>query len=506
MKRSRHSRFFPIFLYMISIWGTLAALGCGGGASAPISQGSPPAGPITLAAFSDSAPAGSPAFTATAVGSGFTPTTAAFWNGAELSTSYQTSQILYANIPATLLVQPGTASVYLKDTSTGSVSNTVVFGILSSAAATAGVVQLISNAPNGSPANGDTATQPSISATGRFVVFQSAGTNLVPQQVITPWSNIYMADTCIGTTTSWTPSVQLIAVSADGTTGGNAHSYDSSVSQDGRYVAFDSGASNLLANNPPYCNSTIDCAFVRDTCMGVSSGCTPHTILGSILPGEVGSGGGLPVITASGRYLTFDSNGGGNTVQVYLRDWCVGAPSGCAPNTIPISVNSIGAVANEGADPQSLSADGASVGFVSYSTNLIDPNQPAVSSTAMMFVRNTCTDSTVTPCTPGISRVDVPNGGGVANNQLDYEAIPSLSSTGRYISYSSKATNLVSQTVDFTSVYLRDTCMGVMGCTAQNKLVSLGNDGSIGNAGSHQQSMSADGRFVAFTSIATNLV
>jgi hypothetical protein len=212
------------------------------------------------------------------------------------------------------------------------------------------------------------------------------------------------------------------------------------------------------------------------------------------------------VITASGRYLTFDSNGGGNTVQVYLRDWCVGAPSGCAPNTIPISVNSIGAVANEGADPQSLSADGASVGFVSYSTNLIDPNQPAVSSTAMMFVRNTCTDSTVTPCTPGISRVDVPNGGGVANNQLDYEAIPSLSSTGRYISYSSQATNLVSQTVDFTSVYLRDTCMGVMGCTAQNKLVSLGNDGSIGNAGSHQQSMSADGRFVAFTSIATNLV
>jgi hypothetical protein len=241
--------------------------------------------------------------------------------------------------------------------------------------------------------------------------------------------------------------------------------------------------------------------------MGVSSGCTPQTILGSILPGEAGSDGGLPVITASGRYLTFDSNGSPPIqAQTYLRDWCVGAPAGCVTNTIPISVNSIGAVANEGADPQSLSVDGESVGFVSYSTNLIDPSQPAVQSTAMMFVQNTCTDSAVIGCTPGISRVDVPNGGGIANNQLDPEAIPSLSSDGRYISYSSQATNLVSQNIASTNVYLRDTCLGTTGCTAQNVLASLGNDGSIGNCGSHQQSMSADGRFIAFTSIATNLV
>jgi hypothetical protein len=195
--------------------------------------------------------------------------------------------------------------------------------------------------------------------------------------------------------------------------------------------------------------------------MGVSSGCTPQTILGSILPGEAGSDGGLPVITASGRYLTFDSNGSPPIqAQTYLRDWCVGAPAGCVPNTIPISINNIGAFANEGADPQSLSADGGSVGFVSYSTNLIDPSQPAVQSTAMMFVQNTCTDSAVIGCTPGISRVDVPNGGGIANNQLDPEAIPSLSSDGRYISYSSQATNLVSQNIASTNVYLRDTCLG----------------------------------------------
>jgi trimeric autotransporter adhesin len=245
--------------------------------------------------------------------------------------------------------------------------------------------------------------------------------------------------------------------------------------------------------------------------MGVASGCVPKTVLGSVEPGEIGVNGGSPVLSPSGRYLTFASNGSPATQpQIYLRDWCIGAPSGCVPNTIPISVNSLGAFANEGTKEPSVSSDGRFVGFVSYSTNLIDPSQPAVQSIAKMFVQDTCTGSAM-PCTPGISQVDVPNGGGTANNPsnpnpLDPDAIPSLSSTGRYISYSN-ATNLISQSVQgFGNVYLRDTCVGATGCTVQNTLVSLGNDGSIANSGSHQQSMSADGRYIAFTSIATNLV
>lgn len=449
---------------------------------------------------------------AIADGSGYTQTTALFWNGSELSTSYQTSGILYANVPAALVANPGTASVTVKDTSSGAISNAVTFAILSSAAANATVVQLVSSGLDGSAASGDSLVQPSISATGRFVVFQSAGTNLVTQQIITPWENIYLRDTCIGATTPCTPSTQLISLSADGTSGGNFQSRASTVSQDGRYVAFDSGATNFLASTPSYCNNTTNCVYLRDTCMGVASGCVPITVLGSIEPGEVSVDGGSPALSPSGRYLTFVSNGSPATqAQTYLRDWCVGAPSGCVPNTIPISVNSLGAFANEGTQEPSISGDGRFVGFVSYSTNLIDPSQPAIQSIAKIFVRDTCTGSIVA-CTPGISQEDVPNGGGTATNPqdpnpLDFEAIPSLSNTGRYISYSSHATNLVSQNVQgFGNVYLRDTCVGAAGCTVQNTLVSLGNDGSIANSGSHQQSMSADGRYIAFTSIATNLV
>lgn len=210
-------------------------------------------------------------------------------------------------------------------------------------------------------------------------------------------------------------------------------------------------------------------------------------------------------MSPTGRFTAYEASGAGS-IQVYLRDWCFGAPASCVPDTVPVSINSIGAAANEGAGPQGLSDDGRFVGFVSYSTNLIDPTQPAVQSTAMMFVRDTCTGA-VGACTPGISRVDVPNAGGNANKSLDFEAIPSLSSTGRFIAYSSDATNLVSQNVQgFGNVYVRDTCLGATGCTPQNTLVSVGNDGSTANSGSHQQSMSSDGRYVAFTSISTNLV
>jgi Tol biopolymer transport system component len=213
------------------------------------------------------------------------------------------------------------------------------------------------------------------------------------------------------------------------------------------------------------------------------------------------------MLSPSGRYLTFASNGLPATVaQIYLRDLCVGAPSGCVPNTIAISVNSVGGIANEGASQPAISGDGRFVGFVSYSTNLLDPSQPAVQSTAMMFVKDTCNGSPVA-CTPGLSRVDLPNVGTVANNSLDYLAVPSVSDTGRYIAYSSDVTNLVSQDVQgYGNVYLRDSCVGTSNCKSQNILVSVGNDGSIANSGSHEQSMSADGRYVAFTSIASNLV
>src|ERR1019366_4697426 len=107
--------------------GALVSLGCGSNFSAPpspVSPDPPTSGSLTLTSFGNPVPAGSSGFQNIATGTGFTPKMGVFWNGSALSTSYQTNEILYANVPTSFLAKPGTASVLVKDTSTGAVSNT----------------------------------------------------------------------------------------------------------------------------------------------------------------------------------------------------------------------------------------------------------------------------------------------------------------------------------------------------------------------------------------------
>ena len=76
------------------------------------------------------------------------------------------------------------------------------------------------------------------------------------------------------------------------------------------------------------------------------------------------------------------------------------------------------------------------------------------------------------------------------------------------MAFSSTATNLIDANVGgMGNIYLRDTCTGsAVGCAPTTSLVSAGNDGSVGNSSSGNQGMSANGRSVAFASLASNLV
>lgn len=106
--------------------------------------------------------------------------------------------------------------------------------------------------------------------------------------------------------------------------------------------------------------------------------------------------------------------------------------------------------------------------------------------------------------------VDVSNSGAAANQSFDSfgDNVPPISGDGRVVAFSTNGTNLVSQSVmGFGNTYVHDTCNGVSsGCTPSTSLASLANDGSIANQGSNNEAMSADGRFVAFASLASNLV
>ncbi len=500
------------------VFAVLGMCGCSGGSA--VSGTPPPPPPPSTLTLTVVAPmgvttggqnwvvAGTPSFTLLATGTGFTSTSVIRWNGTELATQFGSSTGLSATVAATLVASPGTASITAYDSAASATSSALPFGIASPAAATAGVVQMITVAPDGTPANANSLVAPSISATGRYVSFQSAATNL-SAGVSSAYQQIYERDTCIGAPTGCVPTTIPISVTYDGSPV-DGHNRNSSVSGDGRYVTFDSSAGNILPNTS-MCSSTA-CVFLRDTCIGVTVGCTPQTTLISITADGNIANGGNPGISPDGRYVTYDSssaneaqNNPGGLLQVFLRDTCNGAPTSCRLTTYLVSQSSGEAIGNEGSSLQVANTGGRYVAFTSYANNLIandtnlgDPD---------LYLRDTCLGAS-TGCVPSTTEEDVSTSGTQAAGALDTFSPASISSNGRFLSFSTLATNLVSQNVNgFGNVYLRDTCNGVAsGCTPTTSLASLGNDGSIANASQDNTSISADGRFIAFASLASNLV
>lgn len=500
----------------------LAAAGCGGSAGSGGGGGGtkpPPTEKITLdpgifTSYGEGNPlnnvfaiAGQAGFTLQTSGTGFVSTDVLEWNGTPLPTVSSDSQDIFATVSAPLIAQPGTVTLQVKDTATGVVSNTEPFGIASPAALTAGVVQLITIAQDGSPANDETLVPPAISATGRFVSFQDKATNLAPGPA-SGKAEIYERDTCIGAPQGCVPSTIRITVTSDGSAV-NDHSRRSAVSADGRYVAFDSQATNLLPNTG-ICGPPMMCVFLRDTCIGAAS-CTPSTrvisvaIDGSVSTGEVDS------ISPDDRYVAFDSPATnivagdtyGKTAQQYVRDTCNGAPPGCTPSTIAVSLSSSGAFGNSTSYDAAPSSNERYIAFLSGSTNFA-PGTPGDS--LHLFLRDTCIGAS--GCTASTTQEDLAPDGYPPNWATDNGQPPAISSDGSVIAFASGASNLVSTTLGATiNVYARTTCVAdAANCTPLTSLVSLGNDGSIPNSPSANVSISSNGRFVAFMSLASNLV
>ena len=311
---------------------------------------------------------------------------------------------------------------------------------------------------------------PSISADGRYVAFRSAATNLVPGDTNTR-DDIFVRDTVTNTTTR--VSVDSAGVQSNG------FSYDPSISADGRYVAFDSAASNLVSGD----TNASDDVFVRDTVENT----TPRVSVDSAgVQGNLWSD--YPSISADGRYVAFESYatnlvpGDTNANDIFVRDRLLGT-------TTRVSVDSAGAQGDWGSYHPSISADGRYVAFGSDSTNLVPGD---TNGSRDVFVRDTLTGTT--------TRVSVDSAGVQGDGAGGYYS-PSISADGRYVAFDSWATNLVSGDTNGTGdVFVRDRLLGITTRT------SVDSGGTQGNGESGKPSISADGRCVAFSSVASNLV
>ncbi len=258
----------------------------------------------------------------------------------------------------------------------------------------------------------------------------------------------------------------------------NSWSDGPSVSSDGRYIAFESPADNLVAGDT---NDCLD-VFVRDTVAGTTA---VVSVSSSGAPGNDYSHS--PSISADGRFVAFssratnlspgDSNG---QEDVFVRDLLAGT-------TVRVSVDSAGIEADHFSHHPSISADGRYVAFESVATNLVAGD---TNSAADIFVRDLVAATTI--------RVSVDSAGA----QGDYASgQPAISSDGRYVVFESVADNLVAgDSNDSMDIFRHDTVTG------RTDRVSLKMQDSESNGPCRSASISSDGRYVAFESLADNLV
>lgn len=138
-------------------------------------------------------------------------------------------------------------------------------------------------------------------------------------------------------------------------------------------------------------------------------------------------------------------------------------------------------------DSPAIGADGR---YVAYAGDDGDNTQ--------IFVRDTCTGAEAN-CQPRTVLVSAAADGAAGNNDSHS---PSISTDGRYVAFSSAATNLVSDAPAGRQVYLRDTCFGATaGCKPSTQLISIDANGALSGTENILPSVSASGRFVAFLSI-----
>jgi Tol biopolymer transport system component len=258
----------------------------------------------------------------------------------------------------------------------------------------------------------------------------------------------------------------------------NSDSYYGSVSADGRFVAFYSFATNLVVGDT---NGVHD-VFVRDRQTGT-------TERASVTSGGVqgNSDSILPAISADGRYVVFYSAAGNLVVgdsngvyDVFLRDRQTGT-------TERVSVATGGAQGNGASVNPVVSSDGRYVAFSSSATNLVAGDTNGVDD---IFVRDRQTGTT--------ERVSVATGGAQGTGGCDQ---PSISADGRFVAFWSAAPNLVAgDTNGIRDIFVRDRQTGT------TERVSVATGGAQANFGGEVGSISPDGRFVGFSSHSVNLV
>jgi hypothetical protein len=353
------------------------------------------------------------------------------------------------------------------------------------------LVSRASQAAGGAAADGESGPNLAVSAGGHFVAFESSADDLSDEDNDAV-QNVFVRDTETGVT-----SLVSRATGATGA-GADADSANPAISPDGRYVAFESRATNLSNGD----NDATEDVFLRDTVAAT-------TKLMSRATGPSGAGGDgdsrNPAISSSPLAVAFDSESdnlsdedGDGTRDVFIR-----VPLS-ATTTLVSRVGGPGGAAGDADsyDP-SVDASGQRVAFTSQADNL---STGANSSFTNIFVYDTITRFLILASRDAAT----PSAGADADS---FE--PSISPDGRCVSFTSYAGNLDTvdpPTPDFTDVFVRDIQANTITLASR----ASGAAGAVADGSSSNSSIDlpaivgggippCDQRSVAFLSAAENL-
>jgi hypothetical protein len=435
-------------------------------------------------------PAGSGSFLLTVNANqfnGFNSTTVVQWNGQKLATStFVDTTTMTASVPASMLAKPGTAYVNTLTAQSGTgkngLSNTLAFNIYG---APNPLPTLTSVTPGTASACGTSCTNAAVTITVVGTNFLQSSNNggslvtfadkLTPMQQPAALSITSFSDTQIQAVIPGAflanPDTATIVVSNPGSGpcnqpsclplvgGGNSNPFmfliggggpaaiaeeTPAISQDGRYVVYGSQ------------QGQINQILLKDTCVGISSGCSVNTrVVSAAADGTAGNADSHnAVVTPDGRYAAFSSaatnlvEGATAGRQVYVHDTCIGAENSCKPATTLISTDSQGALNGTESVLPSISSTGRYVAFVAITPS----NTPKIAGGAaanvqaapnsglrQVFVRDTCLGAT--DCTPKTTRISMMPGDTPANGTKPTG--PAVSGTAKQIALADRKTATV---------------------------------------------------------------
>jgi Tol biopolymer transport system component len=319
-------------------------------------------------------------------------------------------------------------------------------------------IQRVSVSSTGEQGNSHSSGEFSMSADGRYIAFSSSASNLVSDD-LSRHTDIFVKDLVTG-------AIERVSVVLDSQENVR-NSFAPSISGDGRFVAFYSVAFNLAPGD----------IFVKDR----QTGLIQRVIIGSTPYSS------FPKMSSDGRFVAYDSEADNpnlgdtnSTTDVFVADWSKGVYE-------HINQTADGIKGNSFSNGPSISSDGRFVAFASGANNLVVGD---INNQFDVFVKDRQT---------GTIELVSTTQEGIQGNGESY--IPAISANGRFVAFTTTANNFAfdeTPTIPRQKVFLKDRLKGTL------ELVNLGRVN--GNYDVYYQSLSADGRFIAFNSWANDLV